>query len=226
MSVRLTATSTLKLSRETGRPPARQIFRRRPRWRVGKVVDGVGRQIRSSSLAVMPADGGKSEEVNLANVEERFGQLSARFPRRAGSCTDASRPAKRTAEQPPVGLVRDHGRRGRVDVPAATVMVIEHAEALCLAQLHQLRGRVGRGPPSATCLLLYAQPLGETAKAGSAIIARPRMAFASPRRICRVPQHGELLGTRQSGLPTGAEPPTSPSMPNCCRPAATNVCGW
>ena len=69
-----------------------------------------------------------------------------------------------------------------VDVPDATIMVIEHAERFGLAQLHQLRGRVGRGDKPSTCLLLYKAPLGETAKRGCRSCARPRTASASPRR--------------------------------------------
>jgi ATP-dependent DNA helicase RecG len=79
-----------------------------------------------------------------------------------------------------------------VDVPEATVMVIEHAERFGLAQLHQLRGRIGRGAEHSTCLLLYKEPLGETAKAR---LASPRKIsscagkatfWARGNRVCRV----------------------------------------
>ncbi len=86
-----------------------------------------------------------------------------------------------------------------VDVPNATVMVIEHAERFGLAQLHQLRGRVGRGSARSTCLLLYAQPLGETARARLAIMRETEDGFRIAGRDLDLRGPGELLGTRQTG---------------------------
>ena len=89
-----------------------------------------------------------------------------------------------------------------VNVPEATVMVIEHAERFGLAQLHQLRGRIGRGAERSTCLLLYKGPLGGDRQAAPRDrCARPRMAFASRKRICELRGEGDVLGTRQSGSP-------------------------
>lgn len=88
-----------------------------------------------------------------------------------------------------------------VDAPNATVIVIEHAERFGLAQLHQLRGRVGRGDKPSTCLLLYKPPLGETAKARLDIMRRTEDGFLIAEEDWRLRGSGELLGLRQSGLP-------------------------
>jgi ATP-dependent DNA helicase RecG len=88
-----------------------------------------------------------------------------------------------------------------VDVPAATVMVIEHAERFGLAQLPQLRGRIGRGAERSTCLLLFRTPLGETAKARLAIMRETEDGFRIAEEDLRLRGEGDVLGTRQSGTP-------------------------
>lgn len=88
-----------------------------------------------------------------------------------------------------------------VDVPAATVMVIEHAERFGLAQLHQLRGRVGRGSGASSCLLLYGSPLSENAKARLETMRATEDGFVIAEEDLRLRGGGEVLGTRQSGLP-------------------------
>ena len=88
-----------------------------------------------------------------------------------------------------------------VDVPEATIMVIEHAERFGLAQLHQLRGRVGRGAARSTCLLLYKAPLGETAKARLEIMRETEDGFRIAEEDLRLRGEGDVLGTRQSGMP-------------------------
>jgi len=88
-----------------------------------------------------------------------------------------------------------------VDVPNATLMVIEHAERIGLAQLHQLRGRIGRGAAESTCILLYQQPLTATARERLKIIFKNRDGFEIARHDLRLRGPGELLGARQSGAP-------------------------
>ena len=87
-----------------------------------------------------------------------------------------------------------------VDVPNATLMVIENAERMGLAQLHQLRGRVGRGPDASSCVLLYRAPLSEPARARLKAIRATTDGFEIARRDLELRGPGELLGTRQTGL--------------------------
>ncbi|MEM6761418.1 MAG: ATP-dependent DNA helicase RecG [Pseudomonadota bacterium] len=89
-----------------------------------------------------------------------------------------------------------------VDVPDATIMVIEHAERFGLSQLHQLRGRVGRGSKPSHCLLLYKPPLGAVAKERLATMRATNDGFKIAEDDLRLRGEGELLGTRQSGTPT------------------------
>jgi len=88
-----------------------------------------------------------------------------------------------------------------VDVPAASLMVIEHAERFGLAQLHQLRGRVGRGAEASVCVLLYAAPLSATAKQRLRALAETADGFEIARRDLEIRGPGEFLGARQSGAP-------------------------
>jgi ATP-dependent DNA helicase RecG len=88
-----------------------------------------------------------------------------------------------------------------VDVPEATIMVIEHAERFGLAQLHQLRGRVGRGEAKSSCLLLYHGKLGETAKARLKTMRETDDGFVIAEEDLRLRGPGEFLGVKQSGMP-------------------------
>jgi ATP-dependent DNA helicase RecG len=87
-----------------------------------------------------------------------------------------------------------------VDVPEATIMVVEHAERFGLAQLHQLRGRVGRGSGKSSCLLVYHGTLGQTAKARLATLRDTDDGFIIAEQDLKLRGPGEMLGRRQSGL--------------------------
>jgi ATP-dependent DNA helicase RecG len=88
-----------------------------------------------------------------------------------------------------------------VDVPNASLMIIENAERMGLSQLHQLRGRVGRGAKQSHCVLLYRQPLGQLAKSRLAVLRDTNDGFVVAQRDLELRGPGELLGTRQTGLP-------------------------
>ncbi|WP_417068364.1 ATP-dependent DNA helicase RecG [Niveibacterium terrae] len=88
-----------------------------------------------------------------------------------------------------------------VDVPNASLMIIEHAERFGLAQLHQLRGRVGRGAAASSCILLYSQPLSQNGRARLRVIYENTDGFAIAREDLRLRGPGEMVGARQSGVP-------------------------
>jgi ATP-dependent DNA helicase RecG len=88
-----------------------------------------------------------------------------------------------------------------VDVPNSTLMVIEHAERFGLSQLHQLRGRVGRGAAESSCILLYAPPLSEMARSRLKVIYENTDGFEIARQDLHLRGPGEFIGARQSGLP-------------------------
>jgi ATP-dependent DNA helicase RecG len=206
----LAAYGDLDVSKLTEKPAGRQPIDTRtiPLERIGEVADAVGRMTATGARVywVCPLIE-ESEEVDLANAEERHSLLSARFPGKVGLIHGRIKGPERDSVMADFAagklnvLVATTVIEVGVDVPAATVMVIEHAERFGLAQLHQLRGRVGRSTAKSTCLLLYAGPLGETARSRLAIMRQTEDGFRIAEEDLRLRGAGELLGTRQSGLP-------------------------
>ena len=149
----------------------------------------------------------ESEAVDLAAATERRAALAQRFGDRVGLLHGRMRGAEKDAVMARfaggdvVILVATTVIEVGVDVPEASVIVIEHAERFGLAQLHQLRGRVGRGDRSSACLLLYDEPLGDTARARLNVLRETEDGFRIAEEDLRLRGAGELLGTRQSGLP-------------------------
>ncbi len=179
-----------------------------PLSRLAEVIDAVARALDDGRRVywVCPLVE-ESESVDLAAAEERYASLQKRF----GDAVDLVHGKMRGVEKDramerfAVGetrlLVATTVIEVGVDVPEATVMVIEHAERFGLAQLHQLRGRVGRGAERSTCLLLYKPPLGITAKARLAILRETDDGFRIAEEDLRLRGEGDVLGTRQSGEP-------------------------
>jgi len=179
-----------------------------PLSRLADVIDAVARAIREGRRVywVCPLVE-ESETVDLAAVEERYDALKKRFSgivdvvhgRMRGG--DKDRAMERFAAGETRLLVATTVIEVGVDVPEASVMVIEHAERFGLAQLHQLRGRIGRGTERSTCILLYKAPLGPTAKARLAIMRETDDGFRIAEEDLRLRGEGDVLGTRQSGEP-------------------------
>jgi ATP-dependent DNA helicase RecG len=176
--------------------------------RLDEVVEGIGRALDESRRVywVCPLVE-ESETSDLAAAEERFADLKQHFGAKVDLVHGRMKGAEkdRAMERFSAGetrlLVATTVIEVGVDVPAATVMVIEHAERFGLSQLHQLRGRIGRGHERSTCLLLYRAPLGETAKARLAIMRDTEDGFRIAEEDLRLRGEGDLLGTRQSGMP-------------------------
>src|SRR5262249_36276674 len=149
----------------------------------------------------------ESELSDLKAATERFNELKRHFGERVGLVhgqmkgEERDRVMERFAGAGIDLLVATTVVEVGVDVPEATVMVIEHAERFGLAQLHQLRGRIGRSDKASSCLLLYTPPLGETAKARLTILRESDDGFRIAEEDLRLRGAGEVLGTRQSGLP-------------------------
>ncbi|MBN7808086.1 ATP-dependent DNA helicase RecG [Agrobacterium rosae] len=149
----------------------------------------------------------ESEESDLMSAEERHAVLVKSLGadiglihgRMSGPEKDAAMLAFKTGETRL--LVATTVVEVGVDVPDATIMVIEHAENFGLAQLHQLRGRVGRGDEASTCILLYKGPLSENGKARLSILRDSEDGFLIAEEDLKLRGEGELLGTRQSGTP-------------------------
>ncbi len=148
----------------------------------------------------------ESELLDLTSAEQRYEGLKNLFGDKVGLIHGRMKGAEKDAV---MEQFRDHQLsilvattviEVGVDVPNATIMIIEHAERFGLAQLHQLRGRVGRGGNKSSCLLLYQAPLSETAGKRLKIMRETQDGFVIAEEDLKLRGTGELLGTRQSGF--------------------------
>lgn len=206
----LTQYGDMDVSKLDEKPPGRKPVDTRlvSLSRLEEVMAGVGRAVASGAKVywVCPLVE-ESETSDLAAAEERHAALQDLYGPRIGLVHGKMKAAEKDAVMAAFSgngldvLVATTVIEVGVNVPAATVMVIEHAERFGLAQLHQLRGRIGRGDKASTCLLLYGGPLSETGKARLEIMRQSEDGFLIAEEDLRLRGGGEVLGTRQSGLP-------------------------
>ncbi len=192
------------------KPPGRQPIKTSvlPSDRLEQVYQAIGRAMDADNQVywVCPLVE-ESDQLDLAAAEERWRDLSARFGDKVGLIHGRMKAAEKDSVMERFvageirGLVATTVIEVGVNVPSATIMIIEHAERFGLAQLHQLRGRVGRGDKASTCLLIYSAPLSETAKARLAIMRETEDGFVIAEEDLRLRGPGDVLGVKQSGLP-------------------------
>ncbi|RVC28703.1 ATP-dependent DNA helicase RecG, partial [Mesorhizobium sp. M7A.F.Ca.CA.004.04.2.1] len=206
----LTAFGDMDVSKLTEKPAGRQPIRtvtlplERLDELVDRMVDAVAGGQKIYWICPLVEE---SEEIKLMSAEDRFASLKPLFGERIGLVHGRMKGAEkdeamRAFKQGETRiLIATTVIEVGVDVPDATVMVIEHAERFGLAQLHQLRGRVGRGDKPSSCVLLYKDPLGETAKRRLSVMRETEDGFLIAEEDLKLRGEGELLGTRQSGTP-------------------------
>ena len=206
----LTSYGDLDVSKLDEKPAGRKPIETRilPLQRLDAVIEGVGRAVKKGDqvywVCPLVED---SDLIDLSSVEDRHRQLTAIFGDRVGLLHGRLSAQEKEA-------ISQAFKRGEydilvattvievgVDAPNATIMVIEHAERFGLAQLHQLRGRVGRGEKASSCLLLYKGPLSVNGKARLEIMRQSEDGFLIAEKDWELRGSGDLLGARQSGLP-------------------------
>jgi ATP-dependent DNA helicase RecG len=209
----LTYFGDMDVSELREKPAGRQPIDTRtvPNSRVSEVIDAVGRALSAGKRVywICPlVEESEAEGIeHLTNATQRFESLQERFGDAVGLVHGQMRgPEKdRVMAQFAAGeiglLVATTVVEVGVDVPAATIMVIENAERFGLAQLHQLRGRIGRGSEASTCLLLYKEPLNEMSTARLRVIRETTDGFRIAEEDLKLRGEGDVLGVRQSGLP-------------------------
>lgn len=206
----LTAYGDMDVSQITEKPPGRKPVDTRtiPLTRLEDVIAGVKRAAEKGEQAywVCPLVE-ESDLIDLTAAEDRFETLKAILGDRVGivhgrmSGPEKDAVMERFYNRDLAVLIATTVIEVGVDAPNATIMIIEHAERFGLAQLHQLRGRVGRSDKASSCILLYRAPLGETAKARLQILRDTEDGFLIAEEDLRLRGAGDLLGAAQSGFP-------------------------
>ena len=206
----LTVYGDMEVSRITEKPPGRRPVTTRVILlkRLDQVIAAMRRALEKGDRIywVCPLVA-ESEVLDLSAAEDRFETLSSIFPGQVGLVHGRLKGEKKDAAMADFTagrlqiLVSTTVIEVGVDVPEATVMIVEHAERFGLAQLHQLRGRVGRSSRPSSCLLLRGENLSEVARSRLAIMRQTDDGFRIAEEDLRLRGAGEILGTRQSGFP-------------------------
>ncbi len=205
----LTAYGDMEVSKIDEKPPGRKPIDTRliPIEKLEDMIEGLKRQIQAEARIywVCPLVE-ESEVMDLSSVEERYDVLKHFFGERVGLIHGRMKPLEKDKVMEKFAggeldiLVATTVIEVGVDVPEATIMVIEHAEHFGLSQLHQLRGRVGRGGDKSYCFLLYTGPLGETAKERLSMMRETEDGFLIAEKDLSLRGSGDILGVRQSGM--------------------------
>ncbi len=206
----LTSYGDLDVSKLDEKPAGRRPIETRilPMERLDNVAEAVGRAVEAGNqvywVCPLVED---SDLIDLTSAEDRHRQLTAQFGNRVGlihgrlSAEDKHNVTESFKRGAYDILVATTVIEVGVDAPNATIIVIEHAERFGLAQLHQLRGRVGRSDKASSCLLLYQGPLSVNGKARLEIMRSSEDGFLIAEKDWELRGSGDLLGARQSGLP-------------------------
>ena len=208
-TLELTTYGSMSVSKITEKPKGRQniITAAKPTNKINETIKSLKKTIDNDNQVywVCPLIE-ESEKIDLAAAEKRYENLKKYYPNDVLLVHGRMKPEERE-------IIMEEFRSGRkkilvsttvievgIDIPDATVMIIEHSERFGLSQLHQLRGRVGRGKNQSSCLLLYQTPLGENAKKRIKTLRETNDGFIIAEQDLLLRGSGEVLGTRQSGF--------------------------
>ncbi len=205
----LTTYGDMDITRLTGKPPGRKPIETRvmPMEKLDQIIDGLARAIAQGKRAywVCPLVE-DSDLIDKTAAESRFASLQTRFGQQVGLVHGRMKGHQKDTVMTRFKsgelsvLVSTTVIEVGVDVPEASIMIIENAERFGLAQLHQLRGRVGRGSDASSCVLLYDGPPGEMAAARLRTMRETEDGFIIAEEDLKLRGSGEVLGTRQSGV--------------------------
>ena len=205
----LTAYGDMDITRLTGKPAGRKPIDTRvmPLDKLAQIVDGLARAVSQGKRAywVCPLVE-ESDFIDKTAAEARFTSLQARFGDKVGLVHGRMKGPEKDAVMASFKagelsiLVSTTVIEVGVDVPEASIMIIENAERFGLAQMHQLRGRVGRGSDASSCVLIYDGVLGDTAAARLKTMRETEDGFIIAEEDLKLRGSGEVLGTRQSGV--------------------------